>query len=409
MSLERALGCLLLVIAGLAGTAPACAGSHGKAHDAPKSKSEKEAGAEAAAPPEAPRAKQPFDYARELQVNQDYMLRGRDDALQRQSKLIGDIGEALRSAAPEVWKDERNARAAVIFACNGGGVAALREALGKGVLAKRYMDLVKGIVAYAEGRDEQATELLSEVDASELDRGIAGNVALIQAMLTMRSDKAAAIPFLDKARMLSPGTLVEESALRREVLILAGTGQPDRFMKLASQYFRRFDKSIFAAAFRRQFALDVGRQNLGTDPALYRAVGVIVDTMSSAEQLETYLQLAKQALISGHLEMAKFASHRAVLLTKPDSGERARAQAYEAAAVAATTDAGEALRMIQSIDRSRLDSEEAELLSVSAALATKIRQEAAYKGDVDEAPPQAVSKARSTMSAADQALAEDKR
>jgi chemotaxis protein MotC len=407
MTPERALACLLLVTAGVAGTTPACAGSHGKRHDAPDAKAAAEA--EAAAPPATPRAKQPFDYARELQINQDYMLRGRQDALQRQSKLIGDIGEALRSAAPEVWKDERNARAAVVFACNGGGVAALREALGKGVLQKSYMDLVRGIVAYAEGRDEQATELLSEVDASELDRGIAGNVALIQAMLTMRSDKVAAIPFLDKARMLSPGTLVEESALRREVLILAGTGQPDRFMKLASQYFRRFDKSIFAAAFRRQFARDVGQQNLGTDPALYRAVGVIVDTMPSTEQLETYLQLAKQALISGRLAMAKFASHRALQLTKPDTAERARAQAYEVASAAATTDAGEALRMVQSIDRSRLDSEEAELLSVSASLATKIRQEATYNGDVDEVPPQAVSKARSTMSAADQALAEDKR
>ena len=50
---------------------------------------------------------------------------------------------------------------------------------------------------------------------------LAGQVAFARSVLETRRDPKAAIARLDWARLLAPGGLVEEAALRREIGLLA--------------------------------------------------------------------------------------------------------------------------------------------------------------------------------------------
>src|SRR5690606_33344903 len=114
----------------------------------------------------------------------------------------------------------------------------------------------QGALAYAEGRDDEARAHLLGVDARRLDPGLAGAVALVQSALVADTDPKRASEFLDQARLLAPGTLVEEAALRRQILLLPSIGQLHRLV-LLTRYVRRFGKSYYARAFWRQLAAGV--------------------------------------------------------------------------------------------------------------------------------------------------------
>ena len=54
-----------------------------------------------------------------------------------------------------------------------------------------------------------------------LDARLAGEVAFARSVLETKRDAKTAVDLLDWARLLAPGGLVEEAALRREIALLA--------------------------------------------------------------------------------------------------------------------------------------------------------------------------------------------
>ena len=77
--------------------------------------------------------------------------------------------------------------------------------------------IVRAAMAYAENRNAEAMELLAEVDPRSLDASIAGHVALVRAELATKKDPDKALALVSEARLLAPGTMIEEAALRHEV------------------------------------------------------------------------------------------------------------------------------------------------------------------------------------------------
>ena len=172
-------------------------------------------------------------------------------------------------SSAEGWKDPRNARAAVVFVLSGGSARVLQKLMRSGASADINEKLIKGALAYGEGRHDEAAELLAGIDARALDPGMAGHVAYVQGELAARKEPAKALVHLDEARLLSPGTIVEEAALRRQIALLAAAGSADRYEALATQYLRRFPNSVYAGGFRQQFALAIAGECGcgGTGPA----------------------------------------------------------------------------------------------------------------------------------------------
>jgi chemotaxis protein MotC len=317
----------------------------------------------------------PVDLIRALRASQDRITQGATEAQLSQRTVLTQIGEQLAAVQPETWKEPRNARAALAFVLCGGAPATLKKLIELGAIPAIDDKLARGVLAYGEARDADALELLSAIDARELNASIAGHIALAQAELTAKKDPKKALDFLDDARLLAPGTLIEEAALRRQVGIVAATGEFGQFEMLATDYLRRFAKSVYANAFRRQFAADVAaRADTGDGDHIAR-LQTALDALEPAERRDIYLVIAREALVRGRTALARVAASNAAPLFDEGSMGRLQAGIYEAAALVLNQDIDKGAFMLEAMDTAKLGEEEAELVAAAGSVAAEIRHE----------------------------------
>lgn len=326
------------------------------------------------ASPAVPQAKSPFELVRSLQVVQDQMVLGGNDAKNKLPKLVAQIAERMLAADPAVWKQSKNTLAAMIYTLSGGQPRVGRRIIELNVSPERELVLLEGAVAYVEGREARAKQLLSPIDAKALPTSAGGHVALVQAALIAKEDPPKAVQLLDLARILGPGTLVEEAALRREAFLASETGDFDKFSSLSAQYFRRFRKSVYADPFRDRFQEAAAHWGLNSGAEQFSKVEKLLGELDSAEQLKLYLGIAESGLINGKIGAARAAAGKAGRLSKVDSAEGARSKLYEAAALILTNDLEGGLGELEGVDGSRLSKADAQLKEAVAGIAKAIRQ-----------------------------------
>ncbi|KMO13242.1 chemotaxis protein [Methylobacterium platani] len=393
-----ALAGFLLAAGPIAATGPArAADGHGDAHAAPAADAHGGGGhgggghgdggghgapAKPIEPlPVAPRGV-PVEMVRTLQLLQDRIARGSTQAHLAQRQLLGHIEQRLAALEPETWAVPGNVRAAVTFALSGGGPGLLRRMLETAKLPEGDSPLVLGALAYLEGREREARTLLGRFDARLQPPGLAGQLALTQAAVTVREAPRKAIELLDLARLLAPGTLVEEGALRREIFIHAQGGDATRFETLSIQYLRRFRRSVYAGNFRQRFATALTRLDFDSDRARITRLERMLDEIEPGERRDLYLLVARAGLEQGRRETAIFAAERALSLAGPDSEPAARARLYRAAALIVVDGRyEEGLESLRGVDRAGLDPSDRALLDAALSTAGQIR------GGAPPAPP----------------------
>jgi chemotaxis protein MotC len=329
-------------------------------------------GAARAGEADAP-AREPYQLVRTLQALQDDIARGSLEAHNAQPALLRKLGEEFQKADPAVWKDPKNARAVLTFLLSGGSpqaVAALRSRSLVGI----DWAVLDGAVAYVEGRPDEARARLGGIKTRDLPATIAAEIALVQSALVAQNDTKAAMERLDEARLLMPGTLVEEAALRREIFVAGQADDFDKFEALAQQYFRRFRHSIYAGNFRQRLALAVARFSLVQQPDRFPRLVALLDQLDGTGQRTLYLLIARTALVRGKVEMADLAAERLLGLTEEGSPERERARFYRAAARVVTDVHEEAFLDLQKIEVARLPERDAELLRAALAVGRNVRK-----------------------------------
>ncbi|HXF55717.1 MAG TPA: hypothetical protein VNK52_16505 [Hyphomicrobiaceae bacterium] len=315
----------------------------------------------------------PFELVRALRAAQDRIAHGDASAQERQRQLLAAIGAQMKRADSAAWKDPRNARAAVIYVLSGGDPSVLQSLQGRGAVGGLEDNLVKGAIGYGLGRSADA-ELLLEVDARQLDPAMAGHVALVQSTLVLQKDAARALRLLDEARLSSPGTLIEEAALRRQAFLALAAGERDRFEVVSSRYLRRFGNSVYAASFRRQFATEVVGQKYAADAARLKRIEAIVAGLPISHRLEIYLAMAAEGVVRGKVEATIMAASRASELATPGSGAKARAELFKGAAFVASEELPAGVETLKGLDASQLDSADRELLDAALVLSDEIRR-----------------------------------
>jgi chemotaxis protein MotC len=261
----------------------------------------------------------PVEMVRTLQLMQDQMARGSAAAQAGQARLVAHIAQAFLAADPETWKDPRYSRAALVYVMSGGSPDVARRLLELGEAVPLDASMLKGVLAYLEGRNVEAKQLLEPIDARLQHMSVAGPLALIQATLTVETDPAKAMRLLDVARLLAPGTLVEESALRRAVATAGMLGDRAKFRSLCEQYIRRFQDSVYADAFRAQFAalfLDLAPEDGEESAAM---LDEMLATVRAEQRRRLYLSVARTALTRGVTGTAGYASDRAKELSGEDA------------------------------------------------------------------------------------------
>ncbi len=336
---------------------------------------------------------QPYMLIRSLRAVQDAVASGSLSAHEHQRQMMREIGAQMGELPVAVWDDVRNVRAAIFFVLSGGNPVVLKPILDRPKTRHIERRALRGALAYGEGRAVDAMGLMGKLDARKLDPLLSGIVALIQGTLASRKDAARAIAYFDEARLLSPGTLIEEAALRQQILLLAREGDLERFDLLTAQYSRRFPNSLFAQSFRRQFFAGVAKQNFKRASEWISRTETELMKVPAAERIGLYLAIAEEATKGGNIDIARFAAGKARELSQAGSRSYQRARLFEGAALAATADFGQGLDILNAVDATQLAISDREVRDSALAVAGAVGRWPSPPAALDEPAPGSVARA----------------
>ncbi|WIW45312.1 chemotaxis protein [Bradyrhizobium sp. 62B] len=342
---------------------------------------------------------EPYELVRALQAVQDGIANGDTAAHGSHIALIRQVGEKFLAADPAVWSNPQNSQAVVIYLLSGGAPQIVRK------LPRDKMSvderLFNGALAYVEGRQEEARELLKDVKPRTLSSGLGGQVALVQGALFARSEASLAIERLDDARLLLPGTLVEEAALRREILLVGQAEDFDKFEFLTLAYLRHYRNSIYAGDFWQRFSSGLTQSSLALDERRFARIAAMLEQIDRASRLKLYLVIARAAMVRGQLGVTRLAGERALALSADASAERERAHFFRGAARALTDEYDGGLAELKALDRSKLPERDVPLLNATLQLALDMRKPfpsgSATAADKPPATPARLDLASSTV------------
>ncbi len=337
------------------------------------------------------------DLVDELRAIQFKVAQGDKTAYSAELNQLKTIGAAIATASPETWKNKRDADSLVIYILSGGSLVDVGPLLKGDAVLESERSLARGALAYVTSHEADAIPLLREPDLTALDKRLAGEVAFARSVLETKRDAKAAVDLLDWARLLSPGGLVEEAALRREIALLAEAKDMSRLTVLARQYVTRFGASLYAADFLRDLASAVGRLGLADDPANYKLLSSAIAALPPDDRRGFLLNLAKSGVVSGRFVAAASAATEALEGSKADSAEAMRARLYLAASRLFSDAYDAALADLRALPATKLDRADASLLAAARRVAAGLRvvpdqsvfntENAVALPDADKGPP----------------------
>lgn len=325
----------------------------------------------ASSEPTAPSG-EPFELVRALQAVQDGIANGDTAAHASHIALIRQIGEKFLAADASVWSNSQNGQAVVIYLLSGGAPQIVRKLPRDKInVDARLFD---GALAYVEGRQDEARDLLKDVKPRTISSGMGGQVALVQGALFARSEASLAIERLDDARLLLPGTLVEEAALRREILLVGQAEDFDKFEFLTLAYIRHYRNSVYAGDFWQRFSTGLTQSSLALDDRRFARVAALLEQVDRASRLKLYLVIARGALVRGKLTVTRLAGERALTLSADATPDRERAHFYRGASRALTDEYDGGFAELKAIDRAKLAERDVLLLNATLQLALDVRK-----------------------------------
>ncbi|MEM9356966.1 MAG: chemotaxis protein MotC [Pseudomonadota bacterium] len=315
---------------------------------------------------------------RQITALQDSIARGSTTALAAKPILARRVASMLTDLDKTGLAEPSTANALLTFALSGADPRVIRAVLDGAVLAPPFDRLLPGALAYLEGRRNDAVRHFSAVETANLGDVAKGPVHLALAALRVENNPTAALKHLDQARIALPGTLVEEAALRRAVLITAEQNDAKQFERLAGRYLRKFRTSIYAGNFRKRLSAALTRMQFLDEPDGFARLNRILEPMSAAGKRELYLALARSAVENGRTMIAARSAAMAAADVEPGSLDDTRARLYAAAAEVVDPLVGdEALSALEVLDPIQLPVQDRPL-----------RRAAIELGDAVAAPPQ---------------------
>lgn len=321
-----------------------------------------------------PPGPKPYQMMRDLRQLQDRIAQGDAAAIVRQRQMTEAMAEAFEKADDVVWTDPRNGRAVLALSLSGGDPKTLRSLLLRGQPKSIDVALARGIHAFASGRRGEALEYFTKLDPLQLDPSIAGQVALAQSELAARTDPAKALERLDQARLLAPGTLIEEAALRRQVGLLSAQKDFARADKLTQVYFRRFSRSAYATTLKRQITRFATERPVVSEHATTDLLVEALEQLNPRDRLEMYLEIAREAVAKARRDLVMFASEGALQLARADTVFEARAKVYINSMHAASLDAAKARADLEELKGRLENKEDLEIIAAAQSIADEIHK-----------------------------------
>ncbi|MER2634316.1 MAG: chemotaxis protein MotC, partial [Rhizobiaceae bacterium] len=311
---------------------------------------------------------QPFQMVRALEQVQDRIAAGDHASLPMQRKLLEMTDARLRATTPEELAEPKNRAAFFAYAMNGGNPATFQAAVERLPADDPDRKLAGAIGLYISGQTLGAQEAFAAIDPMRRDPEVGAYLALIKGSVFAGDRAKAAMEFLDQARLLAPGTLVEEAALRRTIALAPDVDDPRRFMRASFRYAHAFLRSPYASQFADSFVAGVvafhGRLDM-------EEVIALTDVMDPERQRVLFLRIARKAAIDGVSELSTLAAQKA-----EEIGKDPRATLYSSLATMTADKSprgpAEAVSRLDGIDRDQLSANDRRLLDAARAVAAGI-------------------------------------
>lgn len=288
----------------------------------------------------APEAEQPWRLIRALHRLQARLGEGDVTAQAALGDLVADLAGQFDAAPQAVWDDRRNAAAELVLLLSGADPRAARARLDKGLYGA-FADAPRAGLAFADGDAAQARrqlEALVDADLDDLPRAYAALTAATLIAAGPAKGRGEAHPLFDRARLLAPGLLPEEAALRRQARLAEEQGDRPRFAALNAAYLRRYPASVYAPPVRAR--LPRAMAALAVTPEDIDSFEPLLAAFSTPERIDALDRIARQAISAGKAPMASAAARRLLEAAPGDvvAGRRARVYALAVQAVAGGPD-----------------------------------------------------------------------
>jgi chemotaxis protein MotC len=256
-----------------------------------------------------------YTLVRSLQYVQDTVVSGDFSAMEMQRFLLEQVDRKLREAQPEDFDDPRNVDAALIYAMSGGNPKTLDLVVAQDKYGYFDEEITSIMRAYLNGLIPTTKKPIEEIVDDYLNTAIGPYVALIAANVKAAAKDIKSVELFDLARLVAPGSLIEEAALRRSILISINHGEFDQALSLAHIYARRFNKSPYNVQFS-QLIIEMIVQNLDNIDEIL--VDEVIAYLPVKQQKAIYLRIARTGVVNGNDVMAIKAREKAHLF----EGER---------------------------------------------------------------------------------------
>ncbi len=322
----------------------------------------------------------PFTMIRSLQFIQDSVVLGDHSAGEMQRHLLALIDERLRGADASDFEDRRNVDAVLVYTMSGGNPETLARLMRGEARTAFDSELAEGLTVYFSGKPEQARPQLVRALRQFEGSPIESYLTLVTANVTAARDIEAALRLFDRARLLAPGTIIEESALRRSAHVASLDGRVERAMKYSERYVRRFLNSPYASQFVDVFVHMVVSHSDKVDAS---QMEYILSLMDVARQREIYLRMARMSTIAGKEELALLAAGRAEALSgnKRDVVQKL-AKFYAGVASVSTENLDEAIDAVASMPEGNLSDRDKALRDAARIVAQEVTRKPSPIEDV---------------------------
>jgi chemotaxis protein MotC len=271
----------------------------------------------------------PFsDMMLDVQRLQARLAKGDKAAYSEQRARLRAIGDAIAAAKPDAFKVKAERDAVVDYLLSGGRPTDVAKLVERGDFPAPERDLLEGAAGYASGREAEAGKLLS-YDPRAQSLRLAGQLAYAQSVLLTPKDARRALDLLDLARLIAPGALIEEAALRREILLVGDLREPARVAFLARQYVERYGASLYAGDFVRGLAAATIRFNLAASLSDLAKFTALLELTPPEQARAFLLAVSRASLIGGRFDVAAKAAELALAKAAAGSAEEANARLYD--------------------------------------------------------------------------------
>ncbi|MDQ0319165.1 chemotaxis protein MotC [Pararhizobium capsulatum DSM 1112] len=312
----------------------------------------------------------PYKMLRSLQRIQDSIVLGDHSAVEMQRFMLSAIDKRLHEADVKVFDDPRNVDAALIYVMSGGNPETLSYLVSRDISGNFDTRITDALGHYLGGKGGLVVEQLSKAIPEYKNAKIGPYLNLVLGNAMAQQDPKASLKYYDWARLVAPGTNIEEAALRRSLALTARLKDVDKGFSYSLSYARRFLTSPYASQFADIFVdLAVTNYSDKTESKLQE----ILSFMDAPRQREVYLRIARRSAIAGMATLTRLATERAEALSaESDAQPEALASLYSGLVGVPSDGILKAVKDINAIPDDKLSPRDRELRKAAQAVAAEV-------------------------------------